>query len=288
MAQSILISQPEDILIYAFYLAGLTYFLGVIFYALPIPLKRIKKWGPLLIKDSIYTLVLLSIYNYIIYSSHYILHLLGVSWSNYFLNESQNLNTLSTIYVIFSAIKIAGSANIITGVVTSSILSFTGLNAFINATSDSLLAYLILYYFSLIIYHLLPWFLAMGVLFMSLPFRLGRSIGSGLIASSIVFYIGLPLMTNFSNALVGILYGGIISSLSVNTILSLDEIAIDNLIGYFGIYYIISRVLFIFILVSITGQLANIIGDSSGKMLIRFEPLMVFGKNKKGEGKGEE
>jgi len=282
MGQLILFSQPEDILIYVFYLAGLTYFLGVIFYVLPIPLKRIKKWGPLLIKDSIYTLVLLSIYNYIIYFSQYMLYLLRVSWPNYFLNENQNINTLSTLYIIFSAIKIGSSADIISDV-AKGILSFTGVNAFINAVSDSLTVYLIIYYISLIIYYLLPWFLAIGVFFMSLPFRLGRSIGSGLIASSIIFYIGLPLMPNFSNAIVGILYGGIISSLNINTILSLSAIAIDNLIGYFILYYIISRVFFFFILLTITQQLANLIGGSSGKILIRFEALMVLGKNKKEE-----
>ena len=200
-------------LIYAFYLAGLTYFLGVLFYALPIPVEGVKRWGPTLIKDSIYSLVWLSIYNDVIYLAKYILYLLGFSWTGYFDSIYLMATAITAQFVFLEIMKsMIAPVTSITSLTTTTTTSSSGISSFIklffgggylnieiHQTQTILLSLYFIIILSDIIYYGMPWLLSLGILLMSLPFRIGRSAGATIISSVLVFYIGLPEMASFMN-----------------------------------------------------------------------------------------
>ena len=266
--------QPETLLTYALYLSSLTYFLGVLFYALPIPMKRIKKWGPTLIKDSIYSLVWLSIYNIIFYLAHLIMYYLNISWHHYFnvlLSDIINLAIVEMILMLFSLAESPGLLSIVPSSGWGKVLygiaktgaSIANIKALSDAIEGSLTTYLVIYYLSEIIYYATPWLIALGVLLMSLPFRIGRSAGAGFIATALTFYVGLPLMPEFASDLTFLIYDHVFASLTVNTIQALISLSILNAIGYFILYYIISRVLYFFILIEIANALGRVIAENA-------------------------
>jgi len=203
-------------LILAFYLAGLTYFLGVIFYALPIPVEGVKQWAPKLIKDSIYVLVWISIYQYVIDIARGVLYLTGYSWTGYFIFLTGWTALESFLYTLLVIIKVA--PQIIISILTSifapaqapSILSkvtsifnfFYGgglLNTEINNMQIILFSLYSIMILSDLIFYGLYWFITFGIFLMSLPFRIGRHVGATIIASTLVFYVGLPPMQYFIN-----------------------------------------------------------------------------------------
>jgi len=245
--QQVSLPQPEVFLIYAFYLAGLTYFLGVIFYALPIPVEGVKQWAPKLIKDSIYVLVWISIYQYIIYLAQYILKLLHISWTGYIETLTLELAVISAIYFGLSALQGVGTAlasgkagSGITGAIASKlggtsiagVLSAIGssgvLKPFVEVTDVTLMVYLSIYLLSTFIYYAMPWLITFGIFMMSLPFRLGRGVGATFIAIALVFYVGLPLMPTFAGDMAGALFAGAQSGL--NSLVSNDSSGLAHII----------------------------------------------------------
>jgi hypothetical protein len=74
---------------------------------------------------------------------------------------------------------------------------------------------------SYLVYQNVGIFIALGILFLSLPFRIGRSIGGALIGFAVVFYIGLPYLPNFLTGLgVNVLNPPVVSSNNANDILN--------------------------------------------------------------------
>ena len=203
-------------LISAFYLAGLTYFLGVIFYALPIPVEGVKQWAPKLIKDAIYVLVWISIYQYVIDIARGVLDLTGYSWNGYFIFLTGFTALTSFLYTVLVIIKVA--PQIIISILTSifvpaqapSVLSkitsifnfFYGGGLLTNEINNLQIILLSLYSIMILsdlIFYGLYWLISFGIFLMSLPFRIGRHVGATVISATLVFYVGLPPMQYFIN-----------------------------------------------------------------------------------------
>ncbi|QIW23263.1 hypothetical protein EWF20_03305 [Sulfolobus sp. S-194] len=214
-----------DFLFYAQILASLTYSLGALFYALPIPVYGVKKWGPRMITDSIYIVVWITIYTVVLSLMQQLLTLLGASWSSYFqwLYAVENYDIIQ--YEIIEAI--INAMQYVSGTFAPFML-FT----FLLSMATSFIEFLTI--ISQMIYQYSGLFIAMGILLMAIPFRIGRAIGASFIASSIVFYIGLPYLPIFLTQLdLNILNIHLSSSPNISIVLQYEipEIFIANLLA---------------------------------------------------------
>lgn len=174
-------------LLAAFNLSVLTYYLGVLVYALPIPWYGVKKWAPLLIMDGIFSAILVFGFNIIIQVVNYLFTILGLSWNNLmtWLNT-----TISSVFVLIFFIQLLGSM--------LSRLSFGLIPNFLgplySILSYSLTSLFLLNLISLIIRLHYTKLIALGIMLFAVPFRIARTAGAVLISFSIVFYIGLPFL----------------------------------------------------------------------------------------------
>ena len=194
---------------YATLLATLTYTLGGLFYILPIPIHGVKKWGPAMIKDGIYATVWIALYKFIFDIAASIMNLLNISWGNYILTLEAEQIIIGAAYIFLSTVlSLENFFDNIPGLET--IISIIGDKQFIKQLAASLgsaLQFLgVLFAFSTLIEFATPFFVALGILFMSLPFRIGKKIGALLVAFSLVFYIGLPFLPSFVNLILGIIF----------------------------------------------------------------------------------
>ena len=180
--------NPFEILFYAQLLSSLSYSIGTLLYALPIPVYGIKKWGPILIKDSIYVAVWTLIDTVVLSFARHILHMLGVHWGSYFnwLFQVENYN-INAFLILKTILTVASFVSI----------NYAPLTLFSFLLSISVSYFEFLDMISLMIYQYVGIFVAIGILLMSLPFRIGRSIGASFIATSLVFYVGLPYLPTF-------------------------------------------------------------------------------------------
>ncbi|MEM0173824.1 MAG: DNA import protein CedA [Sulfolobaceae archaeon] len=187
--------SPIELLYIAQNLAILTYFLGVLLYALPIPIYGIKKWAPKLVSDGIYASVWVNIYAGILYMISLISNIIGISWDSYFLWLRQVLGFELNLYLIIRATAATASVDPALSVLVA---PFTLFMSFMTGLITLLQTIIII---SEIVYQYTPIFISLGILLLSIPFRIGRGIGASLIASFTIFYIGLPYLPEFLNNL---------------------------------------------------------------------------------------
>jgi len=187
--------NTDDFIELAFYLSFLTYYLGTLIYALPIPLYSLKKWGPNLIKDSILTFTLLISIDYIKNGIIEIANIIGSSWEGFYAWTDATLDFLGqqrllliAYYTAFKALK----SLILYGDILGPVIRLISYNI-ITISFMRISGYFFQSYWFILV--------AMGIMFIAIPFRLGRSAGAWLIALSIVFYIGLPLLPAFAQSL---------------------------------------------------------------------------------------
>lgn len=214
-----------DFLFYAQILSSLTYTLGALFYALPLPIYGIKKWGPRLITDSIYIIVWITIYTAVLALMQQLLQLLGVSWSSYL----QWLYTVENYDIVqYEIVKgLIDATEYLSGTIAPFMLF-----SFLLSSATSFIEFLTI--ISQMILQYSGLFIAMGILLMAIPFRIGRSIGASFISSAIVFYIGLPYLPMFLSQLdLNILNINIAPNPNVSAVLqyAIPEIFLANLIA---------------------------------------------------------
>ena len=178
------------ILTIAFYLSVLTYYIGVLILALPIPWYGIKKWGPILIVDGIKSAILVFSFNIIILSVAYISEVIGINWYNFNAWIVGKISELVLLYTFLFSLQTVASKVIsgITGIFTSPLLSLITYSIILLET------FLIV---GAVVYSYCSKFIAIGILLHNIPFRISRAAGSTLIAFAIIYFIGLPLLPTF-------------------------------------------------------------------------------------------
>ncbi|MCE4612068.1 MAG: hypothetical protein F7B17_08870 [Desulfurococcales archaeon] len=185
----------EGLEVLAFKLAVLTFHLGVIVYALPIPVRFVKKWAPALIYDSLLAIALISIYRTLYAFSGFIADLGGGSWhllstwAQTALAYAAVLKAISMI-VDFISDKVGLSkplASLLSGVAGDLAYTIVVLIVFITALTQ-----LALRYGSSL--------LLVGLILYSIPFRITKPAGAWIISFVLVFNAGLPLMPVFLEA----------------------------------------------------------------------------------------
>jgi len=180
-----------DLLALAFYLSVLTYYLGVLIRALPIPLYGVKRWAPQLMIDGLFSAILVFSYRVILWLIEYMSSILGASWPNYQLWLLSEVNIIvgmiATLQLLGAALSSAGLNFLANALISPLISSLTYLLTFLVTVSA--LAGIIAMFSNTLI--------ALGLVLHAIPFRLARASGATLIALVVVFTIGIPLMPQF-------------------------------------------------------------------------------------------
>ncbi|BCU67165.1 hypothetical protein HS7_06020 [Sulfolobales archaeon HS-7] len=244
-----------------------TYVLGTLFLGLPLPISSLKRWGTRMIRDGIYIMVLVNIWVPMQELAMVIGSMLGASWSNFFswcgTTVQNQLEILSIIEVIYSTIQALGLGTLsallspLSTVSTILTISMTGIETLVVIGK--------------IVYTLMGVFSAMGIMLIALPFRVGRVIGSSLLAFSIIFYAGLPYLPYFvqnvfgSVSIVSLSYS---TAQQINTsVTSLLTQVIPNVIGI----SIIGPAIYLTVLGSLSLGLASAISGSRAVLPISID-----------------
>ena len=250
-------------------LSVLTYIFGVLVYALPLPMIGLKKWAPRLVSDGIYALVLVTAYNIIVTTANQLQIQLTGSWPSYLEWINNNIATLTAIYqyVLF----FVGVLSVIpyVGSVTQALFPTWTVTTILSGALSFLST---LELISLLIYNDFTVLVAMGIMLFALPFRLGRAIGASLLASSIIFYIGLPYMPTFliniglsplsPNEIYLPLNQHVTNTTIVNTFQLVYQYIVPSVLGYL----VFGPMIYLGILSGLSIGLANTIAGYGGRL----------------------
>ncbi len=182
--------SDSDLLLLAYSLAILTYNLGTLIYALPIPIKNLKKWGVNMMLDGISAALLISSFTLLINFANYMLTVLDANWSSFYSWISGRTALILTAFTALTYINTFLKAPYFT-FLTSPI------NIVLGYLSMALSAIKVQVFLGSFILNYYKYLVLLGVLLYSLPFRLGKNAGAYLISFALVFYICLPLMPVF-------------------------------------------------------------------------------------------
>ncbi len=186
--------MEEWLLLLSFHLAVLTYYTGTLIYALPIPWRGIKRWGPELIYDGAVSAVLVFAFTLIVASIEYLRLIAGGGWSQFYSWIIGRLGVILSYQLLASTIAAALSS--------ASGFSLGGLLwPHLKLLSEAAIVLDTVVALGLVIQHYYVRMLAIGVMLYAIPFRAARTAGAALIAFTIVFYVALPLMPAFVDSL---------------------------------------------------------------------------------------
>jgi hypothetical protein len=186
--------EPGELLVLAMQLAVLSYYIGVLIYMLPIPSRRLKRLGPLLIEDSIQSAILISILNVVAWLSEWVSSLSGLTLED---TVSYIRESMSTAILInyFARMLSAGAglfSGSLAGIVTLFFLPFS--LTFYSIVTASALAIMLLS----IVGYAKSILLALGALLYSIPLRIGRNVGASLVAFIIAANAMLPFLPKWT------------------------------------------------------------------------------------------
>ncbi len=180
-----------EILVAAYKLAILTFYIGVLIYALPIPLTGLKRWAPTLMADSILAAALVFIIYSLLDLSDYIASTLGGSWPLY---DSWYNDAMGVIVSVKAAVAALYSVPDPGGVLGGAKILAAPVD---KAATAALLFLLTVGGIHLLIYTYGPLLATIGVALYSVPFRILRGAGAWLISFILVFNAGLQVLPVF-------------------------------------------------------------------------------------------
>ncbi|NPA97311.1 MAG: hypothetical protein GXO32_06895 [Crenarchaeota archaeon] len=172
------------------YLSMLTFYLGVLIYALPIPITGLKKWGPRLISDAFYVAALSLAFYTILNAASYIASALGANWIAYYgFITGQLTGQLSMIFGLTSITKLVNPrfAPIVSKIVST----------LVGKLMVAVYVTTFMYVLGLVIQKSYAALAALGIALMAIPFRIARGAGAFLLSFALVFYVALPLYPHF-------------------------------------------------------------------------------------------
>jgi hypothetical protein len=192
--------QPYNLLLIASQLSVLTYYIGVLLYALPIPDYKVKRWAPLMIRDGIWTAILVVSFTLLLNVSDLI-----ASFSGYTLSSIAKLsdNIIATIFSYNFIIRVIAALVSLAPGATSSLIYAAALPLFLTQYTV-LWAALTMLLLTLIIAEGKSLLAALGIALMAIPFRIGRSAGASLLAFALVANSMLPYFPAWLNTLAGV------------------------------------------------------------------------------------
>ncbi|MEM4425996.1 MAG: hypothetical protein QXV55_00165 [Acidilobaceae archaeon] len=184
-------SETEDFVILAIKLAVLTFYLGVLVYALPVPVARLKRLAPELLVDAVYAFFLALTVFAIYDATGKIAYYLGGTWGAFDIWLSRALSLSATIKVLESLISffpLFSKLSPLINVVVSPLSRMATLTVLLCVVLAAI-ATLVKSYGHILI--------GLGLVLYALPLKIGKDAGAWLISFVLVFSIGLPLLPVF-------------------------------------------------------------------------------------------
>ncbi|MBI3859780.1 MAG: hypothetical protein HY296_06065 [Thaumarchaeota archaeon] len=271
-------------------LALLTYVLGVLFQTLPIPVKSIRAHGPSLMWDGIvaeFALLSVNIVRLLeLWISRIIQQSIGSPFNYQPLAIATILAQLSALDASFLLLISAMSASVILAPVANALSSVLG--PALTWTTIAIVIWVITQIAAGLITQIWLSAYILGIVFLAIPFQLGRRFGILLMSSSIILAIGLPLMPSMAIWLEGYLgyqtailpLQNILSQIATNPLLIGNLLAtIPQAIGGILAAVVIALIVFpfayLFILSLFIRSLANLLGGSSGGPVLTNQIVSV-------------
>lgn len=183
-----------EILALAASLSLLNYVIGCLLLGFPIPFRGVKKWGPTLMKDAIFSATMVALSALILAIPGVLYNRLGADWADF--------DAWLTKRVLLLTSWKAGLA-VLSGIVTKTaggLVAESFFDPFVRSANYALLTLYLVLSTSIVVRFYYGKLILLGILLSSLPFRVAKGAGAYLIAFSIVFYAGLPLMPAFVEA----------------------------------------------------------------------------------------
>jgi hypothetical protein len=284
--------EHTEILLVAFALAGLTYYLAGLMMTLP--KEEWVAWGYTMRNDSIIAMVSIGSVSAIQVLLEFVQNMISESTGSALILPNQAITSILAqlvtldvalvgIVAIVSAVPFLAGFSIVLGHITGPAIS---------TVTGSILLWTSVQLFTQAIPTLFLTLFSIGLVMWSLPFRIGRSAGSTMMALSMVLFVGLPLAAPSAVWIQGqVINSGEMDQL-IKTIQSLDPNIITShfatdfiikrlaeqltrVIGGIIIAYIIFPILYFALLALFTKAIANLIGGSA--RLISFGRLGLHG-----------
>jgi len=183
--------EARDALLVAYKLAILTFYLGVLIYALPIPWRPLKKWGPQLLWDGVTAALLAVIFYTLVEVSDIIAALLGGSWEYFEAWAYTSVGTLVTLKKVILLIQVALSR---VGLWQAAKTIVSPLDRVLEVSLFTVLWVTGIAYF---VKKFGLYLAAVGVALYAVPLRVTRSAGAWLLAFYIVANAGFQVMPSF-------------------------------------------------------------------------------------------
>lgn len=182
-----------ELLTLAVALASLTYVLGALILGLPIPYRPLKRWGPRLMADAVATMIIVSSLGILLWLSDKVMEIIGVTWGSFYDWMTLRFTVLLAVY---------GGLQYV-----STLLRSSGLDVFlpivsgtVSAVGAALTGLRLIFFAALALQRLRYYFVVLGSVFYSIPFRIGRSVGATMISIGLVAYIAMPALPLFVEA----------------------------------------------------------------------------------------
>ena len=179
---------PNDLLGLAYRLVVLTFDLGVLIYAMPVPIHGLKRWAPRLIQDSILAFILIAVFDFSFRASNTIAAMLGGSWQLLHTWISSGAAEFVAIKTVRFLLELApdptGVSDALAGLMRPLDRLATTALYFIGFIAG--LAYLVETYGR--------YLAALGLVLYSAPFRVARAAGAWLFSFAIIFSAGLQVL----------------------------------------------------------------------------------------------
>ncbi len=214
-----------ELLRIAFALSVLSYYIGTLLLALPVPIRGVKRWGAKLIVDGLYATILMFAVTLLFEFTDKFMASLGASFDE--ITASIRNKYLETLFVFMLTKTIATLASKFSLKMVSSLLNvYASMLATVITILNLLIVLLVLGWLGRSI--LVP----LGLVLMALPFRIGRSAGASLIAFTIASSVLLPLFPHWLDLVYTLtpLPGQVAGSLSSDKVYAV--ICVRPLYGY--------------------------------------------------------
>ena len=272
--------QPE-LLLAAFALAGLTYYLAGLMMTLP--KQEWASWGHLMRSDSIIAMVAIGSVSAIQLLIGYVQKIIMDSGGSGLVQPNQAFLAITSqlAAIDVALIAIVGFVSILPSM--SGLASVLG-NMFgpaISVVTSAMILWTLIQMIGQIITVMFLTLFSIGLLLWSMPFRIGRTAGSSIIALSVVLFVGLPLAGPIAIWIQGyIITSDDISSLTRNSEILKNADLLDpdylskylfvnitdilaRVVGSMVVALLVFPVLYMALLGIFTTAIANLIGGSS-------------------------
>ncbi|MCS7106954.1 MAG: hypothetical protein NZ902_02485 [Acidilobaceae archaeon] len=183
--------DPAEVYLLALKLSLLTFYLGVLIYSLPLPLRSVKRWGPELIVDSLFAFTIVVAHGALFIASERLAVALGGSKALFADWFSGAMLMAVGVKTLVNVVDMLPSKIVISPALQAIAIPFDRMATLAIAflTTLSAIAVLVFEYGTKL--------LLLGVVLYAIPFKVAKNAGAWLISFILVFTVGLQVLPLF-------------------------------------------------------------------------------------------